>query len=98
MTGAIEREYVNVIGRAKFRPYVNAMMALFLELKQAAFRVEPKPSGFSLPDKNDNPYLDAATTGAVDFLITGNTKHFPAGQYGAVEIVSPREFLQRMVA
>nr|VFK80867.1 MAG: hypothetical protein BECKSD772D_GA0070982_11699 [Candidatus Kentron sp. SD] len=36
-------------------------------------------------------------TAGADFLITGNGKHFPARQYGTVEVVSPREFLQRVI-
>nr|VFJ57154.1 MAG: putative toxin-antitoxin system toxin component, PIN family [Candidatus Kentron sp. FW]VFJ64368.1 MAG: putative toxin-antitoxin system toxin component, PIN family [Candidatus Kentron sp. FW] len=95
-TNTIEREYIDVIRRAKFRPYADAMMALFSEVQQAAFYVEPRLSGLSLPDKDDIPYIDAAITVAADFLITGNIKHFPARQYGTVEIVSPKEFLQRM--
>nr|VFK14113.1 MAG: Predicted nucleic acid-binding protein, contains PIN domain [Candidatus Kentron sp. LPFa] len=96
MSGAMEREYAEVIGRGKFRPHVDTMVALFSEVRRIASRVEPSPSGFSLPDQDDIPYLDAAITVAADFLITGNNKHFPAGRYGPVEIVSPKEFLQRV--
>nr|VFJ53338.1 MAG: Predicted nucleic acid-binding protein, contains PIN domain [Candidatus Kentron sp. DK] len=97
-TGAIEREYIDVMGRTKFRTYADTMMTLFSEVRQVAFCVHPKPSGFSLPDKNDLPYLDAATTMEVDFLITGNLKHFPERRYGRVEVVDPKGFLQRVVS
>ena len=83
-----------MIGRKKFHPHADAMMMLFSAFTRAALRITAQPSGLSLPDEDDLPYLDAATTIAADFLITGNSKHFPSRRYGPVEIVSPRAFLR----
>ncbi len=54
--------------------------------------IEAPPSGVHLPDPDDIPYVDAALAGAADVLITGNLKHFPERRYGALGIVSVREF------
>ena len=40
----------------------------------------------------DNRFLECAEAAEADYLVTGNTKHFPA-QFGNTRIVTPREFL-----
>lgn len=55
------------------------------------------PLPFSLPDPDDQPFLECAVAGAVDALVTGNTKHFRlrAGRLD-IPILTPRQFLERM--
>jgi len=49
-----------------------------------------------LPDPDDLPFLEVATTGGADALITGNIKHFKArrGQHGVL-VTTPADFLRR---
>ena len=44
-------------------------------------------------DPDDNMVLACAEEGVATHLVTGNTKHFPFGNYKDIKIVSPREFL-----
>jgi predicted nucleic acid-binding protein len=42
-------------------------------------------------DEPDNRFYECAEAGKADFLITGNTRHFPLHHKGA-RVVTPREF------
>lgn len=46
----------------------------------------------SLRDDDDNKFLDLAYAANADFLITGNTKHFPSGKFEYTEIISPQKY------
>jgi predicted nucleic acid-binding protein len=39
-------------------------------------------------------FLECALEAEADFLITGNTKHFPHGKFRNIQIVTPKEFLR----
>ena len=45
------------------------------------------------PDPDDNHVLECAADAQVDFLVTGNAKHFPKS-YKATKVISPRQFLE----
>ncbi len=45
-------------------------------------------------DKHDAPFLEVAVSAQVDFLITGNKRHFPGALAGGVKILSPGDFLR----
>jgi uncharacterized protein len=47
------------------------------------------------PDPDDTMFLECAAEAGVP-LITGNTKHFPRGCRGSVEILSPAAFIERL--
>lgn len=51
-----------------------------------------------LADPDDNAVLAAAIGGNADYLVTGNTHHFDqlGGAYEGLEILSPREFWERL--
>jgi len=58
--------------------------------------VSARPLSLVLPDPSDLPFLEVATSGDADALITGNIKHFKArrGQH-KVLVVTPADFLRR---
>jgi putative PIN family toxin of toxin-antitoxin system len=49
------------------------------------------------PDPDDNHVLECAEVAQADFLITGNTKHFPT-RYRSTKVVTVRQFLQHLEA
>lgn len=49
-------------------------------------------------DPADNKFLECAQAAQADFLITGNTKHFPFKQFQDTRIVSPKEFIEYALA
>jgi len=52
----------------------------------------PLPSG--LPDPDDEQFLEVALAAGVEFLVTGNLRHFPPSATGTVQVIPPAEFLR----
>lgn len=83
-------EYRDVLLRPKFRfpeDYVESVLE-FLECGLPP--ITAGPTSAAIPDSDDIPFYEVAIAGDADYLVTGNDKHFPAGQL----IVSPRTFLE----
>ena len=87
-------EYEAVADRRGQAPYRDAMKVVIGEIERLAVRVEPADVVFGLRDPDDEVYLATATAGGA-VLITGNTRDFTKARYGAVEVWSPRAFLDR---
>jgi predicted nucleic acid-binding protein len=49
----------------------------------------------TLPDPDDLPFLEVAATLRVP-LVTSNLRHFPIRSRRGVEVVTPRQFLDRL--
>jgi predicted nucleic acid-binding protein len=47
----------------------------------------------SLPDRDDEPFLEVALAGKAVCLIAGNLGHFPVSLRQGMKILSPGEFL-----
>jgi predicted nucleic acid-binding protein len=43
-------------------------------------------------DESDNRFLECAGAGQADYIVIGNTKHFPA-TFGPSRVVTPRQFI-----
>jgi len=43
-------------------------------------------------DDDDNKVMECAIEARADFVVTGNTRHFPA-RFQDVRVITPREFL-----
>ena len=90
-------EYVEVLGRPKFRAYLSAKevreVVFFLERSMhdtvATARVT------DLPDADDAPFLELALTAGVP-LVTGNTGHFPDACRRSADVLTPAQFLARL--
>ena len=87
-------EYEALAGRRSQAPYREAMRSVIGEIERLVDLVEPADFVFRLRDPDNEVYLSTATAGG-SVLITGNTRDFTEARYGAVEIWSPRAFLDR---
>lgn len=56
------------------------------------------PLAITLPDPWDQMFIEVAVAGGVDFLVTGNLKHFPDEAREGVKVVPPRAFLDALLA
>jgi len=81
--------------RNRFRSLDRANVKRILgEFKKEALWVCPKTRlDIIKADPEDNRFLECAEEAKADFLITGNTKHFPFRRFRRTHIVSPAEFL-----
>ena len=53
-----------------------------------------KPLKEKLPDIHDEQFLEVLIATGVDYLVTGNIKHYPREAHHSVKVVTPREFLE----
>lgn len=92
VSGEILQEYEGVLLRPKFGFSKKLVKRFIRLLKTKSKVVKPKPLGFNLKDSEDNKFLECAIAGKVNYLVTGNTRHFPSTAYKGIQIISPREF------
>lgn len=88
VVSAIVIEYGEIPARPKFARVLEKVPSLPNLLDLA-------PCGFTSSDQRDQALLDCAVAGDVDFIVTGNRRHFPDPCYGRTEVVSARQFLNR---
>ena len=92
----IMAEYFEVLTRPKFdlkRDNIQIVLELF---RSKGIYAPALPESFQLPDKGDEPFLEAALSVKADALITGNKKHFPKKFLKGQKVASPEEFLRQL--
>ena len=87
-------EYRDVLFRKKFRFDPERVDALLDQITAGGIQVMARPLAVRLPDPNDEPFLEVALAGGVQYLVTGNGKHYPVDARQGVEVLSPREFIE----
>lgn len=89
-------EYEKVLARPKFS-LDPALVRVVLDcLKAAAVEAPAWPFNLSMPDPDDEPFLEAALAGRADALVTGNTRHYPEKEGKGQAVRSPKEFLNEL--
>lgn len=86
-------EYNEVLRRPKFKFDENQVADLLDYMVHHGCTIASHPLPQSLPDIDDEPFLEVALAGKASCLITGNKLHFPAKLRQGVKVFSPREFL-----
>jgi putative PIN family toxin of toxin-antitoxin system len=91
-------EYLEVLARPQLAIDSSLAQAVLGHIRLAGERIMgfPLPDNF-LPDPDDLPFAEAAISGKVQALITGNGKHFLGVEDRAVPVLSPAQFMQRFV-
>jgi len=82
-------EYIDVISREKFGFDEEIISGLINFIKGEGVFVNANPLNINFTDESDKKFYELFKTANVDYLITGNKKHFPKEK----GIISPREFL-----
>jgi putative PIN family toxin of toxin-antitoxin system len=86
-------EYREVFRRPKFARIDPERVARLLDLVAAeAVMAQPVRRSAASPDEPDNRFIECAEASHADYLVTGNTKHFPR-RHGTTEVVTVRQFL-----
>ncbi len=88
-------EYEEVCGRSRFAFDPDAVAALLDFVVFAGETVAAPPLERSLPDHDDEPFLEVACAAHVDYLVTGNLVHFPEQSCEPVTVISPAGFVER---
>jgi putative PIN family toxin of toxin-antitoxin system len=87
-------EYQDVLLRPAFSFGRHAVASLLDFISSAGEHVSAREIGISLPDPDDQVFLEVAVAGFADALVTGNLKHFKTRKAIAVRILSPADFAQ----
>jgi putative PIN family toxin of toxin-antitoxin system len=87
-------EYREVLVRPRLRLPVAAIDSFLAYLERRGLAVVAPPWPHRLTDEADETFLAVAAFARAP-LVTGNLRHFPARSRAGVEVVSPRELLDR---
>jgi len=86
-------EYRDVLLRPVFSFQAEHVEALLEQIRAGGESVTARPMKHRLSDRDDEPFLEVATA-AAEYLITGNSRHYPVRWRGPVQVVSSAEFLE----
>jgi putative PIN family toxin of toxin-antitoxin system len=94
---ALLNEYETVLKRPRFKLEHQETADLIEKIKRKAVMVTPtRELEILKEDETDNRSLECAAKAKVDFVITGNKKHFPFEDFKGTKIVTPREFINHL--
>ena len=86
-------EYHDLLYRPKFQFNKEHIDTLLDYIKKNGQLVPTIPLEHSLPDPDDEPFLEIAIGGETEYLITGNKAHYPRQFREGIKILSPSEFI-----
>ena len=92
----IIHEYAIVLQRDKFSFSADDVEELLYAIQAIGVSISPRHTSLVLPDDHDRPFVECALASSDHFLITGNSKHFPASVIKGVQLCTPREFLEKL--
>ncbi|TVQ28561.1 MAG: putative toxin-antitoxin system toxin component, PIN family [Spirochaetaceae bacterium] len=79
----------DVLFRPKFGFPADYVRSVLDFLEHETDYVTARPARETIPDPGDLPFYEVAVSGAADYLVTGNARHFPEMKF----VVSPGAFL-----
>lgn len=91
---SILAEYKEVLARKSYSLDKRRARLLLKKLRSVAVIINPQPGPKLSPDPDDSMFVECSESAKADYLITGNTAHFPKGRWKYTEIVTPRQFIQ----
>ena len=86
-------EYDDVLRRPRLKLKPAEIDATLTAIRERPHLVEPKQRLSISKHESDNRFLECAETARADYLINGNTRHFPA-VHATATILSARQFLE----
>ncbi len=95
ISDAILSEYRSVAARPKFRRCRDLLDEIIATIEAVAVAVPTPTTQVVLPDPADAAYLATAIAGRAEALITGNTRHFTGHCGDDLQLLTPRQFLDR---
>jgi putative PIN family toxin of toxin-antitoxin system len=87
-------EYREVLLRPKFSFGEKDVDDLLAFLETEGMKVNPAPLDYPLIDKDDVAFIEVATVGSAEAVITGNKRHFKGIHIKEPIIMTPDEFIK----
>ncbi len=89
----IMTEYQQVLNYPKFQFSDEIIRPLIEQLKDIGISARGIPLSKTLPDPDDDMFLEVAHASKAEALVTGNKKHFPHKVCDPIRVYLPDEFL-----
>jgi len=97
VSDALLEEYEGVLRRERFGLSPRSVTQSMRIIRKCATLVIPKRKLDVSRDPDDNKVVECALEARADYIVTGNTRHFPS-QFQDIRIVLPRQFLTLVAA
>jgi putative PIN family toxin of toxin-antitoxin system len=89
---AVVAEYKEVLNRPRLKLPPQRIARALTVIRKTSLLVKPKGTVTIIEDEPDNRLLECARAADADYLVTGNTKHFPP-RFEGTRIVTPKQFI-----
>lgn len=89
---SILAEYEEVLHRPRLKLQPRRVKSALAAIRKVAQLVEPTQTLSLSTHESDNRFLECAEAAHADYLVTGNTKHFPKS-HKETTVVTGRQFL-----
>ena len=97
VSAAVLAEYEEVLHRPRLKFDAKRIEASLADIRDTAELVQPIHNIEEIKkDEPDNRFLECADAAGAEYIITGNTKHFPR-VFENIKIVTPQKFLELVV-
>jgi putative PIN family toxin of toxin-antitoxin system len=97
VSGPILAEYERVLNRSYLKLSTMRIKALLADIHRSSTLIQPtRVVSVIKEDESDNRFLECAQAGSADFLVTGNTKHFPKA-FDKTAVVTPKQFIETIL-
>jgi putative PIN family toxin of toxin-antitoxin system len=96
VSGAIYAEYEEVIRRPHLHRTESEIQSILFSIRERSIWIKPVERVRACSDPDDDIFLECAQAANAQYIITGNTRHFPNSWAGA-QVVTAREFLDDSV-
>ncbi len=94
VTDAIAREYLDVINRPKFNiPQAEIIAVSDYLLQLGEFVTPAEEIHIIVADPTDNKFLEAATAGQVNFIVSGDNHLLELRSFREIPIITAKEFI-----
>lgn len=85
-------EYREVLARPELKIRKGLRQQLLQLIRNRSHPVKPSHRLHVTKDPNDNKFLECADAARADYLVTGNSRHFPTF-WKRTKVITPREFI-----
>jgi putative PIN family toxin of toxin-antitoxin system len=86
-------EYEEVLRRPRFKLQLHRIETVLRDIREVARLVHPTRVLAISTHESDNRFLECADAAEADYLVTGNTRHFPQA-HGKTKVVTGRQILE----
>jgi putative PIN family toxin of toxin-antitoxin system len=94
---AVLAEYKEVLHRPRLKLTPRRIARSLAVIRKTSIFVKPTRTVTAIKDDDpDNRLLECAEAAGADYLVTGNTKHFPR-TFGTTTIVTPKQFIDLLL-